>query len=59
MILERNGIDLEELHIDLWNDFLRGEGIIRFVESQERFERVCENFGLREKPPTKRKANFR
>ena len=66
LILFKNGINIEELHVKLWNGFLYEhvkiwngffykQGIIRLVETQKDFERVCEAFGLREKAPTKRK----
>lgn len=58
-ILILAGINLEEQHRELWSEFLADQGILRYVNSQEEFERVCETLGLRTKPPTKRKANFR
>ena len=54
-ILERAGINIEELHVELWNGFMREQGIIRCVKTQEEFESVCGTFGLMEKAPTKRK----
>jgi hypothetical protein len=59
LILFKNGINIGELYVKLWNGFLREQGIIRYVETQGEFESVCEMFGLREKAPNKRKANFR
>ena len=55
LILFKNGINIGELHMKLWNGFLREQGIIRYVKTQEEFESVCAVFNLREKAPTKRK----
>ena len=59
-ILERAGINIELQHRKLWIGFCERENIAmdRHLDEAE-FERLCELHGLREKPPTKRKANFR
>ena len=69
-ILERNGIDIPELHRNLWRGFLWSQGIHfigriyfvgkdEFAKTQEAFEAICRVRGLVAIPPTKRRANFR
>lgn len=54
-ILERAGINIEELHRKLWSGFMREQKICSVVLTQEAFEELCERHGLRTPAPTTRK----
>ena len=59
-ILEYAGIDIEKQHEKLWCGFLQTlDRMLYGIPSQEEFEFICGEYGLREKAPAKRKANFR